>query len=163
MTHSLHLIVTAAIEECHGVVSVINTTRQITITVHMSNKAIAKLHEIQGKLGLGSGCSACWSRRIAVVRVMDLGVSVSEHQWTLMEAIVTVLEPFEEGKHPVCQDETSISSVICCIQASRAALTGRTDNKDVSNLLDTRKQVVLLQSHLEESFQHVNATLRPQI
>ena len=52
MAHFLHLIVTGAIEECHGVVSVINTAGQITKTVHMSNESKAKLHELQEHLGL---------------------------------------------------------------------------------------------------------------
>ena len=44
-------------------------------------------------------------------------VSQSDSQWTLMEDIVKVLEPFEEATHTVCQDDTCISSVIPCIQA----------------------------------------------
>lgn len=174
MAHSLHLIVTAAIEECHGVVSVINTARQITNTVHMSNKALAKLHEMQEQLGLTVAAlihdmPTRWNTALfmlqrlleqkealnAMAKVMNLGGSVSEHQWTLMEAIVTVLEPFEEATRTVCQDETSISSVIPCIQALRASLTELLANKDVSDLLETRKLVVSLQTHLEEHFQHV--------
>lgn len=175
MAHSLHLIVTGAIEECHGVVSVINAARQITNTVHMSNKAIAKLHEIQEQLGLAMAAlvhdvPTRWNTvlfmlqrlleqkkaLIAMATEMDLGVL--EHQWTLMEAIVKVLEPFEEATHTLCQDDTSISSVIPCIQALRAALNKLIANKDVSQLLETRKLVVLLQSHLEEHFQHVFET-----
>ena len=52
MAHSLHLIITDAIEECHGVVSVIGTAIQITKTVHMSNETKAKPHELQEQLGL---------------------------------------------------------------------------------------------------------------
>lgn len=177
MAHSLHLIVTGAIEECHGVVNVINTARQITNTVHMSNKAIAKLHEIQERLGLTVAAlihdvPTRWntvlfmlqrlleqkSALIAMSTEMDLGGSVSEHQWTLMEAIVKVLEPFEEATRTVCQDDSSISSVIPCIQALRAALNELRANKDVSDLLEIHQLVGLLQSHLEEHFQHVFET-----
>ncbi|XP_049437940.1 zinc finger BED domain-containing protein 4-like [Epinephelus fuscoguttatus] len=177
MAHSLHLIVTGAIEECHGVVSVINTARQITNTVHMSNTAVAKLHEIQDKLGLTEAAlvhdvPTRWNTvlfmlqrlleqkkaLVAMSTEVDLGGSLSEHQWTLMEAIVKVLEPFEEATCTVCQDDSSISSVIPCIQALRAALNKLIANKDVSDLLETRQLVGLLQSHLEEHFQHVFET-----
>lgn len=177
MADSLHLIVTGAIEECHGVVSVINTARQITNTIHTSNKAIAKLHEMQEQLGLAVAAlvhdmPTRWNTvlfmlqrlleqkkaLIAMSAEVDLGGSVSEHQWTLMEAIVKVLEPFEEATRTVCQDDTSISSVIPCIQALRAALNELIANKDFSDLLETRKLVGSLQSHLEEHFQHVFET-----
>lgn len=177
MPHSLHLIVTGSIEECHGVVSVINTARQITNTVHMSNKALTKLHERQEQLGLSVAAlihdvPTRWNTvlfmlqrqleqkkaLIAMSTEVDLGVSISEHQWTLMEAIVKVLEPFEEATRTVCQDDTSISSVIPCIQALRTALNELLANTDLSDLLETRKLVSSLQSHLEEHFQHVFET-----
>lgn len=138
MAHSLHLIVTGAIEECHGVVSVINTARQITNAARMSNEAIAKLHEIQEQVGLAVAALIHdvpnrWNTMlfmlqrlleqkkalIAMSAEMDLGGSNSEDQWTLMDAIVKVLEPFEEATRTVCQDDASISSVIPCIQALR--------------------------------------------
>lgn len=75
----------------------------------------------------------------------------------LMEAVVKVLEPFEEATRAVCQADASISSVIQWIQALRAALN-ELANKDVSDLLETRKLVGLLQSHLKEHFQHVFET-----
>lgn len=177
MAHSLHLIVTGAIEECDGVVSVINTARQITNAVHMSNKAITKLHEIQEQHGLAVAAlihdvPTKWNTvlfmlqrlleqkkaLIAMSTEMDFGGSVSEHQWTLMEAVVKVLEPFEEATRTMCQDDTSISSVIPCIQALRAALKKLIANKDVSDLLETRELVGLLQSNLEEHFQRVFET-----
>ncbi|XP_073326308.1 zinc finger BED domain-containing protein 4-like [Pagrus major] len=177
MAHSLHLIVTGAIEECHGVVSVINTARQITKTVHMSNESKAKLHELQEQLGLAVSSlvhdvPTRWNTVLfmlqrlleqkkaltAMSTEMDLGKSVSDSQWTLMEDVVKVLEPFEEATHTVCQDDTSISSVIPCIQALRAALNELKANKDVSDLLEIHKLVGLLQIHLEEHFQHVFET-----
>lgn len=177
MAHSIHLIVTGAIEECSGVVSVINTARQITNTVHMSNEASAKLHETQDQLGLAVAAliqdvPTRWNTVLFMLQRLleqkkalivistetDLGGSVSEHQWTLMEAIVKVLEPFEEATRTLCQDDTSISSVIPCIQALRAALNKLIANNEVSDLLETRKLVGLLQSHLEEHFEHVFET-----
>ncbi|XP_068588825.1 zinc finger BED domain-containing protein 4-like [Cebidichthys violaceus] len=177
MAHSIHLIVTGAIEECHGVVTAINTARRITNTVHMSTKAVAKLHEMQEQLGLAEAAlthdvPTRWNTVLFMLQrlleqkkalidmsaEMDLGESVAEHQWTLIEAIVKVLEPFEEATRTVCQDDASISSVIPCIQALRAALNELIANKDVSDLLETRKLVGLLQSHLEEHFEHVFET-----
>lgn len=177
MAHSLHLIVTGAIEECHGVVSVINTARQITNAARMSNEAIAKLHEIQEQVGLAVAALIHdvpnrWNTvlfmlqrlleqkkaLIAMSAEMDLGGSISEDQWTLMEAIVKVLEPFEEATRTVSQDDASISSVIPCIQALRATLNELIANKDVSDQSEVRKLVCLLQSHLEERFQHVFKT-----
>ncbi|XP_075958265.1 zinc finger BED domain-containing protein 4-like [Anarhichas minor] len=177
MAHSIHLIVTGAIEECHGVVTAINTARRITNTVHMSTKSVAKLHEIQERLGLAEAAlthdvPTRWNTVLFMLQrlleqkkalidmstEMDLGGSLAEHQWTLMEAIVKVLEPFEEATRTVCQDDASISTVIPCIQALRAALNELIANKDVSDLLETRKLVGLLQSHLEEHFEHVFQT-----
>ncbi|XP_068454296.1 zinc finger BED domain-containing protein 4-like [Clinocottus analis] len=174
MAHSIHLIVTGAIEECHGVFTVINTARRITNAIHMSNKAVAKLHEVQERLGLAETAlthdvPTRWNTVLFMLQRLleqkkalidmsaevDLGGSVAEPQWTLMKAIVKVLEPFEEATRTVCQDDASISSVIPCIQALRAALKELITNKDVSDLLVTRKLVELLQSHLEEHFQHV--------
>jgi len=174
MAHSIHLIVTGAIEECHGVVTVINTARRITNSVQMSTKAVAKLHQMQERLGLAEAAlthdvPTRWNTVLFMLQRLleqkealvdmsaevDLGGSVAEPQWTLMEAVVKVLEPFEEATRTVCQDDASISSVIPCIQALRAALDELIANTDVSDLSETRKLVGSLQSHLEEHFQHV--------
>lgn len=46
---------------------------------------------------------------------IDLSEPVSDSQWTLIEDVVKVLEPFEEAACTVCQDDTTISSVTQCI------------------------------------------------
>ncbi|TNN60324.1 Zinc finger BED domain-containing protein 4 [Liparis tanakae] len=140
----------------------------------MSTKAVAKLRRIQERLGLAEAAlthdvPTRWNTVLFMLQRLleqkealvdmsaeaDLGGSVAEPQWTLMEAIVKVLEPFEEATRTVCQDDASISSVIPCIQALRAALDELIANEDVSDLSETRELVGSLQSHLEEHFQHV--------
>ncbi len=154
--------------------SVINKARQITSTVHRSDKAVAELHEKQEQLGLAAAAlirdvPTRWSTvlfmlqgllehkkaLIAMSAQMDFGGFFSEHQWTLMEAIVIVLKPFEEAARSVCPDDLCISSVIPCIQVLRAALNQLKANKDVSDLFETQNLVDLLQSNLEEHFQRV--------
>ena len=54
---------------------------------------------------------------------MDLGGVMSHHQWELVQAIMKILQPFEEATRTVCEDVASLSSVIPCVQALKTALT----------------------------------------
>ncbi|KAL1282447.1 hypothetical protein QQF64_001250 [Cirrhinus molitorella] len=92
---------------------------------------------------------------------MDLGDVMSHHQWELVQAIVKILQPFEEATRTVCEDVASLSSVIPCVHALKTALTNLKVDADVQALPEALKMLTTLQSQLAQRFQAVLMT--PQV
>lgn len=75
---------------------------------------------------------------------MDLGGSLSYHQWELLETSVKILRPFEEATGTISKDEASLSFVIPCVQALKATLGNLEADAAVRKLPDAEKLVLAL-------------------
>eukprot|EP00064_Thunnus_orientalis_P004194 superscaffoldBa00000375_g4205 len=92
---------------------------------------------------------------IAMGTQMDLGGSFSHHQWRIVEATVKILQPFEEATRNVCEDVTSLFSVIPCVQALKAFLGNLVANEAVQALSEVHMLAKSLETLLVEYFQPI--------
>lgn len=86
---------------------------------------------------------------------MDLGGSLSYHQWELLETSVKILRPFEEATGTISKDEASLSFVIPCVQALKATLGNLEADAAVRKLPDAEKLVLALKTQLDSRSESV--------
>lgn len=136
--------------------------------MHRSNKATVKLHNIQEEMGLLVKClvNDMSTRRNSTFYMLErLLEHLCSHDNGCRRLIHTPPVVLDEGQssycsllkkqHVTCEDVTSLSSLIPCVQALKASLDKPLVHAEVQSLTEARKLATTLTTLSVECFQPV--------
>lgn len=134
VSHTLHLVVTKALELDRIVTSLLSKSRSISGFIHRSSKATNRLHELQMQLDLPlhtliTDIKTMWNytfymlqrlveqRRAVQIMTQESNMGkaptiIYPNEWRLASDMMTVLSPFEEVTRALSKHSASISEVI---------------------------------------------------